>query len=804
MKNKKNYFLLSILGGLMLTLVFFAAMGELWFENGDYLSPVNSSQGVNVSANAYAWVNGSRICTESNSLCAMDADGSGTAGNIPLWFNSTRLTDSNIVQDDLNTKYVFGYGVLDVPSPLSIGFGAVSGNLGDSIGSGSIGINPGDLAIGGGSLASGVSSTAIGYAADSSGFSSISLGSGSKANGSRSTAIATNSLSSGLRSTAIGFNARSDGADSVAIGGYASCYGTNSLCLVRNSSAYGSDSIAIGYRATAADVRAVAIGTESYAEYNSFAFGYRTAARGNNTIVISSDSMDVTGTNVVSIGNTNGLLDTSDSVSIGYAAVAGRGAIGIGYQAMGSNNGTALGSFAEAGTSSTQERNVAVGFSARAATVQEGLGYPGIDNVAVGSYADTRSGENNTAIGASSFINGNNSLAIGTKAAVALSSQGGIAIGYNSYSMLYCMGMGFNANCSNIYGVAIGWNSTMLFNQGTAIGALSKVVNTGATAIGYNSLAGGSSSTSIGALSYSSNIAGVAIGNSANSSGIRAIAIGQTAKASIGGSIAIGQATNASGVGSVAIGQTANSNMTGAIAIGRAASANGTDSVALGTNTYTNASNAYAFGKGCFNDMENTALFCNITIVTTGGLLLNDSGMVWDDVLTPATALSKLGSRDPSMTGWDSSAGLRGVYLPEFSDEAVNERELGGSIQLPHQYWQGSNIVPHIHFGTHTNRTCDSVWGFEYQWANINDLMPGSKVIYATHSFGANDAYKDVMLSWGNISGSGKTISSIVNFRLWRNSSSSLDTCNGDSMWLMSFDTHYMKDSLGSRQEAIK
>jgi len=60
MKKRRNYFLFGILGGLATTLLFFGVMGELWMENGEFLTPYNQTQGINVTANAYAWVNGSK------------------------------------------------------------------------------------------------------------------------------------------------------------------------------------------------------------------------------------------------------------------------------------------------------------------------------------------------------------------------------------------------------------------------------------------------------------------------------------------------------------------------------------------------------------------------------------------------------------------------------------------------------------------------------------------------------------------------------------------------------------------------
>lgn len=183
-------------------------------------------------------------------------------------------------------------------------------------------------------------------------------------------------------------------------------------------------------------------------------------------------------------------------------------------------------------------------------------------------------------------------------------------------------------------------------------------------------------------------------------------------------------------------------------------------------------------------------------IETDGTLYFGGAATVFEDlqvVLNSATAVNA-----PSIT---SKYGSR---LYTFSDEAVNEDQLPFTAQLTHSYKEGSNVTPHVHFTGEDTTACNFVWDIDYRWTNYN-VGIGTSDANATVTV-ANSGTADLhnMAAMPAISGSGKTISSIITGTLYRNSTNADDTCDGKSAYLLQFDLHYEQDTIGSRQTIVK
>lgn len=65
--------------------------------------------------------------------------------------------------------------------------------------------------------------------------------------------------------------------------------------------------------------------------------------------------------------------------------------------------------------------------------------------------------------------------------------------------------------------------------------------------------------------------------------------------------------------------------------------------------------------------------------------------LLWDDLQLLGTA--RLGASAPTLASYRG-----GIYGLEFSASATNE--VHGSIELPHTYAEGTDLVPHVHFTT--------------------------------------------------------------------------------------------------------
>ena len=187
-----------------------------------------------------------------------------------------------------------------------------------------------------------------------------------------------------------------------------------------------------------------------------------------------------------------------------------------------------------------------------------------------------------------------------------------------------------------------------------------------------------------------------------------------------------------------------------------------------------------------------------------GTLKMVGNATVWDDLRTPVSALKVPTANAPTWTAYN------GTQLLGFSYQAVegNEEEIYFSVQLPHSYKEGSDITPHVHWVPNEDTTDDPEvvrWGLEYEWQNINGTFAGTTTIYAEESM--TDRSDDhIMTNFAAIDGTGKTISSMITCRLFRNSSHANDTYDSGTALalLLEIDFHFEKDQIGSRLISTK
>lgn len=188
-----------------------------------------------------------------------------------------------------------------------------------------------------------------------------------------------------------------------------------------------------------------------------------------------------------------------------------------------------------------------------------------------------------------------------------------------------------------------------------------------------------------------------------------------------------------------------------------------------------------------------------LKIEADGTLEFNGDATVWDDIRVPVNSVRVPGSKAPTWTTY--SAG----QLLAFDYQAVsgNEEEIYFVAQLPHGYKEGTNISPHVHWVPDVNDTGTVRWGLEYEWVNRDGTFSGTTTIYADHVIDQqiNDQVKTFFSA---ISGAGKTISSMIVGRLFRNSSHANDDLTGMDLLLLEIDFHFEKDMVGSRQILTK
>lgn len=167
----------------------------------------------------------------------------------------------------------------------------------------------------------------------------------------------------------------------------------------------------------------------------------------------------------------------------------------------------------------------------------------------------------------------------------------------------------------------------------------------------------------------------------------------------------------------------------------------------------------------------------------------------FEDLRVPLTATKAAGIKDPTFAKFgDNGAGSSGVFVWGFPTGI--ERELFFSVQIPHGWKEGTDIYPHIHWATTVNGGAGQKvsWGLEYQWADMYTIFGNTNLIYANTAIPDEQIVKDkhYFTEFAAISGSGKTASSMLNCRLFRDGiSAGLTDDFGDTAFMFEFDFHY-------------
>lgn len=137
---------------------------------------------------------------------------------------------------------------------------------------------------------------------------------------------------------------------------------------------------------------------------------------------------------------------------------------------------------------------------------------------------------------------------------------------------------------------------------------------------------------------------------------------------------------------------------------------------------------------------------------------------------------------------------LTGINGPEiwFFRNGAGVEAMSFTAQLPHNWKSGSIIYPHIHWVPKTSGAGDVQWNLDYSWVDLNQTFPAiaTSSVVVTGPFTANNHLMSP-LTLGNtgIDGTGKSASSILICRIWRDSSLSSDTYSSDAGGL-SIDFH--------------
>lgn len=139
-----------------------------------------------------------------------------------------------------------------------------------------------------------------------------------------------------------------------------------------------------------------------------------------------------------------------------------------------------------------------------------------------------------------------------------------------------------------------------------------------------------------------------------------------------------------------------------------------------------------------------------------------------------------------------------GVYAWEFTN---GKSLFFHDLQLPHDYKEGTDLLPHMHWTPSTTATYTGTWTLEYvEWLSLLTGTAMSAKQTITISFNsAMTAYQvQTALFSANLSGTNRKISSVIHAKL------SLTLSAGTSAFLCGLDAHYEVDRLGSTSATTK
>jgi hypothetical protein len=174
-----------------------------------------------------------------------------------------------------------------------------------------------------------------------------------------------------------------------------------------------------------------------------------------------------------------------------------------------------------------------------------------------------------------------------------------------------------------------------------------------------------------------------------------------------------------------------------------------------------------------------------------GTLVFKGDATVWDDLRFPATRIRQGATLKP-----DFDTTNIGLLFPQ--NDAT---EIAYIIaQMPHSWKLGSTIYPHIHW-VQDGATVPT-FKMDYRWYNNGADPTGSftTVTFDTELYSyTSGSILQITYIDGGISGSGKTLSSLLDIKLYREDNDYV----GDAL-MKEMDIHFEMDTVGSREETAK
>lgn len=194
-------------------------------------------------------------------------------------------------------------------------------------------------------------------------------------------------------------------------------------------------------------------------------------------------------------------------------------------------------------------------------------------------------------------------------------------------------------------------------------------------------------------------------------------------------------------------------------------------------------------------------------IEADGTLEFNGTATVWDDIRIIPGSFDRPGTSDPAYVAYDINGSGTNTYLTEWAVDDI----ASFTVQLPHSYHQGEDISVHLHWTPGPNGAGENGnyvgWKVIYSWANIDGTFGNPTTADLSDICDGTD-HKHQMTPAVTITGSGKTISSMLICNITRTDTGADDTWAGTGAGnlplLLEVDFHFPINTVGSRTATAK
>jgi len=168
---------------------------------------------------------------------------------------------------------------------------------------------------------------------------------------------------------------------------------------------------------------------------------------------------------------------------------------------------------------------------------------------------------------------------------------------------------------------------------------------------------------------------------------------------------------------------------------------------------------------------------------------------VWDDINVGGVALRSGAANQPSLINFDTTT----ILVYSFALNQTNE--LHGNFEILHDYKEGTNLKPHLHWYPQNTDTGNVLWRLAYTIeSNTGTVVSGTIDMLVAANGTAWQMQTD---AWADITGTNVKIGDQFHFRLARVGGDVIDTYTANTA-IATFGLHYEINTMGSRQVFLK